>query len=163
MEFRPNNFAFIDSNNLHLSIENQGWSLDYFRFRKYLLHKFSVQRAFQFLGYIEKNQKLYDGLRKYGYEIIFKPTLMLPNGSPKGNVDAELILHVMKEYQNYDRAIIVAGDGDYHCLVEHLANSDKLERLIIPNKHNYSRLLSRFNKYIIFIEDFKEKVEFRKH
>ena len=33
----------------------------------------------------------------------------------KENVDAELVLHAMIEYPNYDRAIIVTGDGDFYC------------------------------------------------
>jgi uncharacterized LabA/DUF88 family protein len=31
-----------------------------------------------------------------------------------------LNLHVMIEYSNYDKAVIVTGDGDSHCLVDHL-------------------------------------------
>ena len=34
MEKKENNFAFIDSQNLNLSIRNQGWLLDYKKFRK---------------------------------------------------------------------------------------------------------------------------------
>lgn len=33
---KDSNFAFIDSNNLHLAIKDLGWSLDYGRFREYL-------------------------------------------------------------------------------------------------------------------------------
>lgn len=33
----------------------------------------------------------------------------------------------MIEYQNYDKAIIVAGDGDYRCLIEHLECNRILE------------------------------------
>jgi uncharacterized LabA/DUF88 family protein len=129
----------------------------------FIYNDLEFREELHFLGYIGKNENMYAGLRNYGYEIIFKPTLYLPSGEPKGNVDAELVLHTMIEYPNFDRAIIVAGDGDYYCLIKHLIEKNKLERLIIPDKNNYSSLLRQFNKYIIFVEDFKGKVEFRKH
>jgi uncharacterized LabA/DUF88 family protein len=47
----------------------------------------------------------------------------------------------MIEYQNYDKAVIVSGDGDFACLIRHLEMQNKLERLIIPNKYRYSSLL----------------------
>lgn len=159
MAIRPNNYAFIDANNLHLSIEEQGWSLDYWRFRRYLYDKFSIKQAFLFLGYVKAYQRMYDGLRRDGYQLIFKPTLMLPSGKPKGNVDAELVLHTMLEYQNFDKAVIVVGDGDYYCLIEHLVNNNKLEKLLIPNKNNYSSLLRKFNNQISFISEIRGKVE----
>ena len=117
MEKKENNFAFIDSQNLNLSIRNQGWILDYKKFRKYLADKYNVTKAFLFIGYVPQNQDLYTSLQESGYIVIFKPTLTLPNGKVKGNVDAELVLHAMVEYQKYDKAIIVTGDGDFYCLV----------------------------------------------
>jgi hypothetical protein len=43
---RRNNFAFIDSQNLNLSIRSQGWVLDFKRFRVYLKDKYSVTKAY---------------------------------------------------------------------------------------------------------------------
>jgi uncharacterized LabA/DUF88 family protein len=39
------------------------------------------------------------------------------NGEIRGNVDAELVLRNMIEIQNYEKAVIVSGDGDFHCLI----------------------------------------------
>lgn len=156
-------YAFIDSTNLYLSIRNQGWKLDYKRFRRYLKDKFSVIKAFIFIGYIPTNQDLYSGLQNDGYILVFKPTMKLPTGKPKGNVDAELILHAMLEYRNYEKAVIVAGDGDYYCLINHLDKQNKLCRLIIPDKNNYSSLLRKFaNKNVItFMNDLEEKLNYK--
>ncbi len=38
------NYAFIDSQNLHLGVQEQGWQLDYRRFRTYLQKKYGVQK-----------------------------------------------------------------------------------------------------------------------
>ncbi len=122
---KPNNYAFIDSQNLNLSVKQQGWTLDFGRFRKYLEDKYKITKAFLFIGYVPQNQSLYINLQKGGYILVFKLTLTLPDGRVKGNVDAELVLHTMIEYRNYDKALIVTGDGDFYCLVEYLLKNDK--------------------------------------
>ncbi len=164
MNKTPNNYAFIDSNNLYLSIRNQGWKLDYQRFRRYLKDKFSVSKAFIFIGYIPTMQDLYSGLQNDGYILVFKPTLKLPSGKHKGNVDAELVLHAMLEYRNYKKAVIVSGDGDYFCLVNHLDKQNKLCRLIIPDKNEYSSLLRKFaaKNMLTFMNDLEKKLQWKK-
>lgn len=158
---KANNYAFIDSQNLNLSIQQLGWKLDFYRFRKYLTEKYHVTRAIIFVGYVEDNQELYDHLTKVGYEIIYRPTLVYKDGTTKGNVDAELILHTMIEYENYDQAVIISGDGDFYSLVEYLINQQKLAKLIIPNKFNYSSLLKRFDSgYLAFVSDLRNRMSY---
>ena len=92
---RENNFAFLDSQNLNLGIRAQDWELDFARFRVYLKDKHYISKAFLFIGYMKGNEALYKHLQESGYICIFKPTLELPDGEVKGNVDAELVLHTM--------------------------------------------------------------------
>ena len=130
-------YAFIDSQNLNLSIQDCGWKLDFARFYIYLKDKYKIKKAFLFIGYVPGNETLYTFLQKAGYIVIFKPTLKYKKSDvihTKGNVDAELVLHTMIECQNYDKAIIVSGDGDFYCLIEYLEQKDKLGRIIIPNR-----------------------------
>jgi uncharacterized LabA/DUF88 family protein len=93
-----NNYAFIDSQNLNLSIREQGWIIDFRKFRLYLSRKYSIVQAFISIGYVEENQTLYNYLQKDGFVLVFKPTLKLPDGRSKGNVDAELVLHTMIQF-----------------------------------------------------------------
>lgn len=162
MRIYQNNYAFIDGQNLYRSIAEQGWAVDYRRFRKYLDDQYGVTNAFLFIGYIDTNESLYTSLQKQGYILVFRPTLRLPNGKRKGNVDTELVLHAMIEYPNYEKAIIVTGDGDYHYLVEYLKKQDKLLRLIIPNQYKYSSLLRKFSPNIVFMNQLKSKLEYKK-
>lgn len=104
---------------------------------------------------------MYTSLQKYGYILIFKPTLLLPDGKIKGNIDAELVLHTTIEYPNYDKAVIVTGDGDFHCLIEYLKKQDKLERLLIPNRNKYSFLLRKFRYDMAFVDDLRGKLEYK--
>jgi len=161
MRENKNNYAFIDSQNLNLSIRGQGWILDFARFRRYLKDKYNIKKAFIFIGYVAGNEPFYTYLQSAGYIVIFKPTLEYKKAGErhtKGNVDAELVLHTMIEYENYDKAIIISGDGDFHCLIEYLERQNKLLHVIIPNHRKYSALLRRFRKYFVYIGKMKSKL-----
>lgn len=157
-------YAFIDSQNLNLGVRDAGWKLDWVKFRKYLTDKFGVSNAYLFVGYVPGNNKLYASLQEAGYITIFKETLQYKDGTIKGNVDAELVLHTMIQYPNYKKAVIVTGDGDFYCLVDHLRSEEKLKALMIPNEKRYSALLKKINtsdeKYIYFVSQLKRKLEY---
>lgn len=162
MEQEQNNFAFIDSQNLNLSIQGLGWRLGFRRFRVYLKEKYQVAKAFLFIGYIEGNNDLYASLQEAGFICIFKPTLEYKDGKTKGNCDAELVLQAMIEYPNYNKAVIVTGDGDFYCLAKYLVEKEKLEALVIPNRLKFSGLLKFkiFRPYLRFMNDLREKLEY---
>ncbi len=158
-------YAFIDSQNLNLGILSCGWRLDFYRFFIYLKDKYKVQKAFLFIGYVPGNESLYTFLQKSGYIIIFKPTLEFKKQGKritKGNIDAELVLHTMIEYPHYDKAIIISGDGDFHCLIEYLDKKQKLFHILIPHPQKYSALLRRFRKYFIYIQELENKLGVQK-
>ena len=162
MKNKQNNYAFIDSQNLNLGVRAEGWVLDFARFRVYLKDKYGVKRAFLFIGYVSGNESLYQSLQEAGYTVILKPTLTIrKNGKEvvKGNCDAELVLHTMIEWSNYDKALIVSGDGDFHCLIEHLEKHEKLAHVIIPNRKHHSALLRKFRKYFVFMNPLKKKLQ----
>lgn len=149
------NYAFIDSQNLNLGIRSQGWRVDYAKLRLWLKNKYQVEEAFIFIGLVSNNQQLYTNLQKAGFILVFKPTVQyFENGKQtvKGNVDAELVLHAAAiQYNNYDKAVIVSGDGDFACLIEFLLEKDKLLRLLTPNS-KYSRLLAQFDSHIVRLD-----------
>lgn len=160
-----NNYAFIDSQNLNLGVRSQGWGLDFARFRVYLKDKYQISKAFLFIGYVPGNEALYKSLQEAGYIVIFKPTLEIKKGKKiivKGNVDAELVMHTMIELKNFDKAIIVSGDGDFHCLIEYLVEKRKLLKLMAPSRSSLSGLLRKFGKYVVFVVDLRRKVEHKK-
>ncbi len=162
MNIKENNYAFIDGQNLNLSIKELGWKLDYRKFRAYLKDHYKISKAFLFIGFIEENKELYKALTAAGFTCIYKPTV-IHKGITKGNCDAELVLQAMIESKNYDKAIIVSGDGDFHCLAKHLLQVKKLEKLLIPNQRAYSALLKRFpSDTLAFISDLRKKLCIKK-
>src|SRR3989338_8104540 len=128
-----NTYAFIDSQNLNLGVRSQGWKLDWSKFRQYFRNKYKVTKAFTFIGYKPGNELLYTEMQEMGFIVILKPTLELPDGTVKGNVDAELVLHTMIQFKYFNKAIIISGDGDFYCLVEYLVSKNKLLLLLAPN------------------------------
>jgi uncharacterized LabA/DUF88 family protein len=91
---------------------------------------------------------------------VYKKTVLDHTGKPKGNVDAELVLHSAAiEFGNYDKAVIVSGDGDFCCLHEFLEKKHKLLKIIIPNRLSESSLLKQFQQYKVFLIKDRTKVE----
>jgi uncharacterized LabA/DUF88 family protein len=156
-------YVFIDSQNLNLGVQSQGWKLDFNRFYFYLKEKYKVNTVLLFIGFIPRNKALYNSLEKIGYRLIFKPVVRPEkhNNKIKGNIDAELVLHSMIEFPNYDKAIIVSGDGDFYCLIDYLFKKNKLYRIIAPNK-KYSSLLRKFSSFILNISFLRNKLEYKK-
>lgn len=158
------NYAFIDSQNLNLSIRGLGWQLDFRRFRIYLKEKYDVSRAFLFIGYVEGNNELYKFLQEAGFICIFKPTLKYKDGTTKGNCDAELVLQAMIEYENYNKTVIVTGDGDFYCLIKHFIEKNKLNAVLVPNRFKFSALLKLkvCRPYLRFMNDLRGKLAYKK-
>ena len=158
------NYAFIDSQNLNLSIRDLGWILDFARFRVYLKEKYGVEKAFLFIGFVESNKDLYDFLSKSGYICVFKPTLEYKSGETKGNCDAELVLQAMVEYNNFNKAVLVTGDGDFYCLAKYFVEKNKLQSILIPNKFKFSALLKfwEVRPYLRYMNDLRKKLEYIK-
>lgn len=169
-------YAFIDSQNLNLGTQKMGWKMDWRKFRQYLLKQYGVVQAYLFIGYMAENESLYEHMHELGFLVVLKPTQDLSRPQPevkegepesaeekkpiKGNIDADLVLHTMKELPNYDKAIIVSGDGDFYSLIEYLAGQGKLSHVLTPN-WQYSSLLKPFESYIVRLDQQRRQLAYR--
>jgi uncharacterized LabA/DUF88 family protein len=158
---RNKNFAFIDSHNVYLGVKSLGWEVDFKKLRIYLRDKYRVGRAYLFLGYIPQYKALYTSFEEAGYICIFKSVLVTRMGEVKGNCDAELVLQAMIDFDNYESAVVITGDGDFHCLIDYLYQKQKLDALIIPNKYRCSALLKlkKFKTSSRFMSDLQAKLQ----
>jgi uncharacterized LabA/DUF88 family protein len=184
------NYAFIDSQNLNLGTQKMGWKMDWRKFRQFLKDKYGVTHAYMFIGYMAENEQLYEYMHDLGYLIVLKPTLdmkVAPEVATesvenaglhvdapaeptkekekipvKGNIDADLVLHAMKELSNYSKAVIVSGDGDFYGLIEYLKEKNKLLHIMAPN-WQYSSLLKAFEPYIIRLDQLKRELSYHDH
>jgi len=169
------NYAFIDSQNLNLGVQKIGWKMDWHKFRIWLEEKYGVTHAFMFIGYMAENESLYEQMHDHGFLIVLKPTTEIKapdvegntdqeneaqKPTVKGNIDADLVLYAMKELPNYDKAVIVSGDGDFLGLVEYLVGQKKLLKLLAPNRR-YSTLLKEFDDYIEGLDQHRSELAYR--
>jgi len=171
---KPIVYAFIDSQNLNLGVQKVGWKMDWRALRHYLADKYNVSKAYMFIGYMVENESLYEHMHELGYLVFLKQTVDISNSdnkseavngaaykpSIKGNIDADLVLYAMKELPNYDKAIIVSGDGDFVSLIEYLESKNKLLNIMTPN-WQYSSLLKPFEAKIVRIDQLRHALAYR--
>ena len=154
------NFAFIDGQNFYTSLteiekslEQLEVTLDLDELRIHLKEKHGVKTALYFIGYVPKFWRLYERLKASGYELEYKE-IAVHDGEIKGNVDVNLTLHSLIRLEEYEKAVIMTSDGDYACLVEYLADHNKLECLIACSRDGSSHLLRKLHyKIKIFYLD----------
>ena len=156
MEKKENNFAYIDAANLDKAVKELGWILDYKRFRVWLSEKYSIKKAYIFIGLIPKYKNLYTYLQECDFDLVFKEVIYDGDGKPKGNCDADFVLQVTKDFyeNNFEKALIIASDGDYSSLVKFLKDSEKIVAVLSPaRKEKCSILLKRTGVKISYIND----------
>lgn len=161
MKKKENNFAYIDGANLHKGIKEMGWSLDYRRFRIWLKDKYSVERAYIFIGLVARNKDLYTFLQEAGFTLVFKETTYDGDGRVKGNCDADLVLKVVADYyeKQFDKAVIVTSDGDYAGLVKFLKEKGVFRSLVSPN-NKCSFLLRKLNIPLVYLNSQRNRLNY---
>lgn len=152
---KESNVAFIDGQNLHLGTQADGWTVDMKKFRIYLRDKFHVQEAYYFLWFVsEEEQDLYKRIQKAWFILVFREHTSTLKWKKKGNVDVDIVFEVMKmiaEENEFDKIVLVSGDGDYIKLVRYLMEKELLKKVIFPNKNHsslYKKLSNQFYYYL---------------
>lgn len=162
------NIAYIDGQNLYLGTvkSNPKWHIDLARFRFYLEKKYKVDKAYYYLGYlIESNQDLYEKLQAAGFIVVFREHNSQMLGKKKGNVDSDIILSIMKRIyvkEDFEKIILVSGDGDYKGLVDFLIKEGRLLKILFPNKEFASSLYKKIGgEFFDYLEnpDVRAKIE----
>lgn len=115
----------------------------------------------------EENQDLYDFLQRAGFIVKFREHNPNMSGKKKGNVDTDIVFEVMKkikdESNNFDKIILVSGDGDYIKMVQYLIKNDRFEHILFPIGKFASSLYNKIsNKYKTSLNRVRSKIEYIK-
>lgn len=173
-------YAFIDSQNVNVTVQKHGWKMDWKKLRSFLADQYNVTKAYMFIGYVPEFEAMYQQLHEAGFLIVLKPTFDMTRPRledkpasgegendkeedkrpTKGNVDADLVLWAMKEMPHYSKAIIVSGDGDFYGLVEYLEQQKKLLKLMTPSGH-YSGLYNKYEAYVERLDQHRHELAYR--
>jgi len=160
-----NNYAFIDGQNLHVSTCKFDWNFSYEKLMTFLKKNLYIEKAFYFIGFTEdRNCARYKELRRIGFTLCLrKPVQRFIHGKLeiKANVDSNLITHSLIKIHKYDKAVIIAGDGDYYFLAKYLLRNNKLHRLLVPCKSDCSNLFKNniFRNHIAYLSRMKKTLE----
>ena len=167
-----NNIAFIDGQNLYMGTAKRHidpWKIDLGRFHIYLKNKYYISRAYYYLGYIQEiNYELYEEIQSSGFILSFREHNLAMIGKKKGNVDSDIIFHVMKKMykrENFNEISLVSGDGDYKLLVDFLIEENRFKKILFPERRKRSSLYkSLSNNFFAYLDDddIRNKIEKKK-
>ena len=120
--------------------------------------KYAAKNVYLFIGLVPDRVRFYEYLQECGYILIFKQTITVA-GRIKGNCDAELVLKVVSDFytKQYDKSVLITGDGDFGCLVEFLKDNSVLAAVIAPDKYKCSILIKNKNIEITFLNEHYHK------
>lgn len=158
------NWAFIDMQNLYKGVQEKKWKINWKLFRQYLEQKYAVTKAVVFMGYVKENIGLYHSLKNAGFVLEFRKVNQLKDGRiDGGNVDADLASYVMDYKNDYEKAIIIADDGDYCRTIESLVRQKKLALIISSHSiKETSYLIKKIApKIILSIESLRPIIEYK--
>lgn len=162
----PKNIAFIDGQNLYMGTakrEQDPWKIDLKRFRVYLERKYDVTTAYYFLGFVQdERQDLYEEIQSAGFVLIFREHNAAMVGKKKGNVDSDIIFHVMKKLyrqEEFERVFLVSGDGDYKMLVDFLIEEGRFGKVLFPDPRFASSLYKKLgSEYFDYLDSARGKI-----
>ena len=73
--------------------------------------------------------RFYKELDSFGYKLFLKPVKLYEqeDGSTKrkANADVDMTFHLMKEKDNFDRVVVLSGDGDFLPVLKYLKENSK--------------------------------------
>ena len=162
------NIAFIDGQNLYWATRESGWKISFPKFKFYLDRKYNAMEVFYFMGVKRKDeqaQKLYGKIEGAGFTLMFRMHDDFYLSSKKGNVDTDIVFEMMKniiDNKDFDRIVLISGDGDYYKTVEFLIKKGKFLKILFPSNRNYSSLYKKISAtFYSYLDepDVKKKIE----
>jgi uncharacterized LabA/DUF88 family protein len=183
---QQNNYAFIDGQNLYLGTTKctdcanaldikltdmklsdctcgKAWEVDLAKLRVYLAENYKVSQAYYFLGYLnDRHADIYKSIQEAGFIVIFKEHHQNAKSEKKGNVDTDIVFETMKSLLevDFDKVILVSGDGDYKKMVYYLVGKNKFKKVLFPNKRYASSLYKTLgSEYFDYLENLRSYIE----
>lgn len=93
--------------------------------------------------------KFYLKLEEFGYSLFLKPVKLYDQGDGttkrKANCDVDMAFHLMKEKDNFDRIIVLSGDGDFLPVLKYLKENKK-EIMILGRANRTAKEIKQFSE-----------------
>ncbi len=145
-------FGGVETHSLHYNyLKNDTVPIE--KLEKYLVEvikskgKKMNEAALLIIGRHLQRVRFYIKLKKFGYELYLKPVKLYEqeDGSTKrkANCDVEMAFYLMKEKDNFDRVVVLSGDGDFLPVLKHLRDNKK-EVIILARGPRTAREIRQF-------------------
>jgi uncharacterized LabA/DUF88 family protein len=124
---KENVYAFIDASNIIYGARSEGWFIDQKKLFIYLKNKFKISKAFFYYGKDSRDPKkiaFLNKLEKFGYFLRVKEIKRFGKRM-KANCDVDLTMDMLIKIKEYDRAVVLTGDGDFAPLFIYLIKKKK--------------------------------------
>ena len=136
-------YAFVDSANIvYRDTDHDPWKIDLRKLIKYLHERFGASRILFYGGFDKQNGvqvRLYEKMKSWGYEMRLNPVKHFVNERgeryAKADVDSRMTFDMMRYFSDYDRAVVLTGDGDFFWVMEYLLqHKERIWLLSSPGK-----------------------------
>jgi len=91
--------------------------------------------------------RFYLKLKQFGYNLFLKPVKMYEqeDGTTKrkANCDVDMAFHLMKEKDNFERVLVLSGDGDFLPVLKYLKENKK-EVIILGRANKTAKEIKQF-------------------
>lgn len=115
-----------------------------------LLEQQSIQiskRRTTSLQHALRRLHFYQALEEFGYKLILKPIKIFKGISgpmaKKANCDVDLTFHVLRQWQDLDRIVILSSDGDFLPILKFLRKEGK-EVIVLARGNRMAREIKQF-------------------
>ena len=175
MEGKNKVAVFIDaSNTFHCQINN-GWKIDYDKFKKYFqshgdlvgLYYFTPSPEYTEQDKIKSYRSFKDALIHLGYTVIDKELKIIKKKNlmtgeveveRKGNLDGEMVLYMLTTYDRYDEMFFIGGDSDFAMVLDHIVKSKKMVTCV-SNSRTTAREIKNIVHRFVPLEDLRFEIE----
>lgn len=147
-------YVFVDAANILYSQQTLRWKIDYKKLKEYFEKECDLRAIYFYTGKVGENHKqnaFLEKLKSFGYQVRAKEVKRIKLSRNtyewKGNLDAELIIDVLKNSNSFDTCILMSGDSDFAPLLDELREQRK-RVIVMSTKGHISRELLERAKYV---------------
>lgn len=156
---------FVDGANFYYTQKKLGWSVDAAKLLDYCSEQGEITRATYYTGIsTATNQHSFHAfLSHIGYSLVTKLVKTVYNpktgaATQRADLDIDIVLDMFDTIDDYDMAILVSGDGDFHRAVRMLKAHGKEVRVLSAMGLIAAELTDAAEGYTDF-DTIREKVE----
>jgi len=163
---KPHIGVFIDAGNLYHTSARIGWRIDFIKLKNLLSHACDLSFINYHIVVPREDDSNYAKTLTHiqkasmAFTICQKPMKYIWSDEEKreikkGDVDVDLAVDVVKNFENVDAAIVVSGDSDYLALEKYVAERGK-PLIFVSYKKNMAWELKYVHR--IYFENLKDEL-----